>query len=284
MARLFLLLSLLGCPLVFFTLPLSPADLCGAVDLRAGTTRFGHAGLTYVVTTPRECLDGGCGLIVDLHGATMRVAQQETELGLARQGTQARRRGAKTPYVVVQPQAGGDPPVWTDEDAAGIFAATTCVAAKLKTGATHLGGFSQGAAIAAEMLCEHPSSFASFSAIAGGADALRSCLTRRRSDAVLPPILYIHGRRDPLVPFSTASKFLDAVRAATGKSGGAEPAAGEPLRLAGNGLLVQARIHDAAGGLAAGHCIPGGQGLLGCAAPFSAGEQVIDFYIANTPR
>src|SRR5262245_56229559 len=95
---------------------------CDLNGRHVGLQRVVSARLTYAVMLTAACTNGGCAIILDLHGATMRASSQEVETRLRALGTGAVERGAPTPFVVVQPTAGGSPPMWKTEDADRVFA------------------------------------------------------------------------------------------------------------------------------------------------------------------
>jgi hypothetical protein len=57
----------------------------------------------YTVTVPPDCVHGGCGLILDNHGATMNAAQQMPAPNYGSMAGPRRQYGAPTPFIVVQP-------------------------------------------------------------------------------------------------------------------------------------------------------------------------------------
>ena len=72
-------------------------------DTSAGSRVFTCDGFKYDVTVPDACAAGGCGLVLDVHGATMSGKMEDAN-------TDMRALGAKYGYVVVQPNANPAPP------------------------------------------------------------------------------------------------------------------------------------------------------------------------------
>lgn len=59
--------------------------------------------VVYTVTVPKGCENGGCGLVLDVHGMSMNANQQNAGTKLRQFGWVATDYGASTPYIVVQP-------------------------------------------------------------------------------------------------------------------------------------------------------------------------------------
>lgn len=59
--------------------------------------------VVWSVSIPDACTQGGCGLIIDIHGATMNAEGENKGSKLREYGLNAVSRGADTPYIVAQP-------------------------------------------------------------------------------------------------------------------------------------------------------------------------------------
>lgn len=240
-------------------------------------------GFTFTVSVPDGCEDGGCGLIVDVHGRTMNADIQNA-------GTNMRQLGREStpPYIVVQPNANGAPPSWSntggDDDRVVDFILEAIEAWEVDADRVHFGGYSQGGFMTWRMLCNHADIIASFAPIAGGARSGGQCVSGGAA-ATNPdaPILHVHGRDDTTVPFAEAARTRDDVIAAMGAEHQAEVLVDQDgtirTRHTGSGLQYDLLEHPE------GHCLPGGGGRFGCARDvgFGVGEVIIQFYI-NHPR
>lgn len=220
--------------------------------------------ISFVVSVPPVCQSAPCGLIVDVHGGTMNAAKQDAETNLRYLGEQAPEFGAQSPYIVLQPELLRKDFRWNRNDLKQILAYVNELTERfeIRPDDRHFGGFSQGGVMAAWLLCSNAGDFVSYSAIAGGAQALLECFTAGASPSF--PLLYIHGRNDRVMPFTHAQALAQVV-------------AGDSSLNAG----IKFHFHDLQGGLAGSHCVPGGEGRFGCGTQ-SAGEQIIQFYIAQS--
>lgn len=224
-----------------------------------------HGDIAFVVSVPAACRAQSCGLIVDVHGGLMNADAEDQETGLRRLGATAPQLGAAAPYIVVNPELLRADHRWAESDVAPILAFVDRLQERFgfRRGDRHFGGFSQGGIMAAWLLCSADATrFTSYSAIAGGASELVQCLDA----GVRPgtPLLYIHGRTDQVVPFRASPVLRDMVSQK------------EEL-----GWTVEFDFHDLRGGLAGGHCVPGGKGRFGCSGAI-AGEKIMKFYIAQS--
>lgn len=220
--------------------------------------------ITYVVSVPQPCKQGACGLIVDVHGGTMNAAKQNQETNLRKLGVHAENYGALSPYIVVQPELLRNDYRWQPRDMQNIMTFINSLSTKfqIRHHDTHFGGFSQGGVMAAWMICNRQHDFISYSAIAGGAEKLVSCIEQ----GVIPsePLFYIHGREDLMMSFTHAQALQETVN----EKGFSD-------------WKVKFYFHDMRGGIAGAHCVPGGQGRFGCGEQ-SIGIQILQFYIAQS--
>lgn len=241
------------------------AALAAAVADSAQLLREKTGDLEFVVSVPAACHSGSCGLIVDVHGGLMDADAEDLETGLRRLGESAAQYGSKTPYIVLNPSLLRGDHRWSEADVEPILAFVDRLQQQftIRPADRHFGGFSQGGIMAAWLLCgPHAARFTSYSAIAGGADELLQCMESGKKPAV--PLLYMHGRSDQVVPFRDAPVLSERVG-----------------RTEGSGWVVEFDFHDLRGGLAGGHCVPGGRGRFGCG-DASAGEKIMKFYIAQS--
>ncbi len=234
------------------------AGRCGPVA-RAGRQEVHCGEVRFVVTSPGACPEGGCGLVLDLHGYGMTAEDEEAHTRLAALGVP---RG----YVVVQPSAPGWPSSWERPERFDLHPHDATVWAFVEASVVHLGiapsrvhvvGFSQGALVAFRLLAAHAADLASLVAVAG-ADALD------RLPALPVPVLYAHGRLDRVVPYALMGA-VEAAIAAAWSLGPAEvapsgPASSFVVRRTMAGKTVELLSHDLVVDLAGplgGHCWPG---------------------------
>lgn len=224
-----------------------------------------HGDIAFVVSVPAACQSQSCGLIVDVHGGLMNADAEDLETGLRRLGAMAPEYGAAAPYIVVNPELLRADHRWSQSDVTPILNFVDRLQERfaVRRDDRHFGGFSQGGIMAAWLLCGADATrFTSYSAIAGGASELVHCLDAGSRPGA--PLLYIHGRSDQVVPFRASPVLRDKIS-----------------QKQGLGWAVEFDFHDLRGGLAGGHCVPGGKGRFGCSGAI-AGERIMKFYIAQS--
>lgn len=278
----------------------------------AGHHAFACDAITYEVEIPATCTAGGCGVVFDVHGATMTAAAEDKSTGLRAAATALN-------YIVVQPTAPllflarswtpsiDDPKVWT-------FLQQLVTALVVNPKKIHFTGFSQGGAMTWRMLCAHADVLASIAPVAA-ADGqslspsappfvLDCPFTTLSRPSTQVPILQMHGTADGLVPFSKGQQQRDAVISAwslTGPTTVASDAKFAHTRyVSPSGTVMEFIQHDyaAPGSLLlvnlGGHCLPGGADLppngtlsttlyFSCVQPnaFVWGQQVMQFFVAH---
>ena len=254
----------------------------------AGHHSFSCDGLTYEVEVPIACAKGGCGAVLDIHGAGMTAADQDM-------GTHQRALGRKYGYVVVQPQAPGAWPLWDQSKHIPMLYTTMrdiVIAYAIDKKRVHNVGFSMGGGMTWRMLCTHADFFASFALIAA-APGCEFKGTNVPSREV--PVLQMHGHKDTLMNFTLVamSERNDAFRYWQ---------MGDNKKVLERDADYQATTYSTKSGteyqfwehhykarsvITAGHCFPGGSDRgtkwtqFGCedADAFVAGEKVMRFFI-----
>jgi poly(3-hydroxybutyrate) depolymerase len=242
--------------------------------------------LAYDVEIPAACAQGGCGLVLDMHGYTMNAAEEDA-------GTNMRALGQQYGYVVVQPTA---PLAWgwiQSTDVPAVFAFVNDVATALVTDPkrAHVMGFSQGGGMTWRMVCDH----ADFWASAAPLSALPGCdWTASSHPSRELPIVHVHGYYDALLnyyAYGTAQR--DALLAYWKNDAGTvfESDTGyEATRyLSPSGTPYEFWRHDymALNTTYLGHCFPGGSDVgyaltqFGCAdqGTFLVGERAMQFFL-----
>ncbi len=287
----------------------APTGCVSAVT--SGHHSFSCDSVTYEVEIPAACITGGCGIVFDVHGATMTAEAEDKSTGL-------KTSAAALGFVVVQPTSPSvgfthtwtpstdDPKVWT-------FLQQIVTALAINPKRIHFTGFSQGGAMTYRMLCAHADVLASVAPVAAadgqtfGTVSPPFVLDCAFTGSALPsrqvPILQMHGTADALVPFSKATQQRDAAVSAW--------ALGAPVTVTTNAKFVHTRYTSASGTVVeflqhdyvaptnlvyylGGHCLPGGQDLptssipsatmyFSCSEPtgFSWGQMVMQFFVAH---
>lgn len=258
-------------------------------------------GISYDVEISSECAGGGCGLIFDVHGATMDAASED-------RNTNLRALGSAAGYVVVQPTAPPGSgalsgPAWDpvrDDPKVLAFLLLTSRALRVDPDRVHFTGFSQGGFMTWRMLCDHAEIFASMAPAAACGGLFRGCSfagTDRPSREV--PVLYIHGSRDTIVSgcgpsqrdlvITGWSMRMDSVL-----SSDADHSWTRYLSPGGTAFEFIGHDYSAYSYVLSGHCLPGSRDIgtsrfgtsgYGCDddSPVSWGEAVLAFFQAH-PR
>jgi len=262
-------------------------------SVAAGDHVFQCAGYAFDVHVPVKCTSGGCGIVLDVHGATMSGRMEDNNSGM-------RAIGEREGYLVVQPNAKGTPPnaVW-DQAADGekVWSVLTLVrnVFAIDKKRVHLMGFSQGGTMTFRLVCAHAEEIAS-AAPAGEDGCTGAALTAAKREV---PLHFMVGKTDALVSYSgIAVPQRDALVAAW--------ALGTPVKTAGDasyeafrytnakGTVFEMVAHEyeAASFILKGHCYPGSTdpasvpGQLfsfACTPPnaFDWGEEAMKFFRAH---
>jgi polyhydroxybutyrate depolymerase len=163
----------------------------------AQTFTFDGDRRQYLLAIPPE--DDGTrhlGLIFDFHGHGGSMADHAADTGMAAEGTG---RG----YVVVTPQALGDPARWNFTDAADqpddfgfVDALVTDLSRRLciDEDRVFVAGHSNGSAFAAFLACRYPYEIAGVAMVSATTPV--TC-----PDGIAPAALAVHGTADPIVAY-----------------------------------------------------------------------------------
>lgn len=275
-------------------------------DVSSGHHSFSCDSITYEVEIPASCTGGGCGVVFDVHGATMTAATEDRSTGL-------RATAGALGYVVVQPTA---PLVFgtrswtpsTDDAKVWTFVGQLRTALAIDPKKVHFTGFSQGGALTWRMLCAHADVLASVAPVAAadGMTAFSDCSFSGGTPSQQIPVLQMHGTLDGLVPFSKGVQQRAAAIAAWSLVGpttvNSDPKFSHTRYLSPTGTVFEFLQHDyvAPGSLLlvnlGGHCLPGGADLppggtpttslfFSCVPPnsFVWGQLLMAFFVAH-PR
>lgn len=257
-------------------------DLC-AQSLVAGSSQMECEGMSFDIGIPETCMEGGCGVIVDVHGYGSSGAEADDHTDLQRLGNDAG-------YVVVQPNSPGYG--WDYEaDAPRIrsFLDQLIEAANIDRGRVHIGGMSQGGYMTWVFVCDHADLIASAAPLSGDEGQEMWCGFVTGSPSQQVDILLVHGRNDPLVPFGTALAYRDTVIDAweMTESGVLQDESTYRWTRWSNsaGTVFELLEFDWEGGNWGGHCYPGAPETerAGCGTdtPIHYGEAALEFYIAH---
>jgi predicted esterase len=275
-------------------------DEC-VTEATPGDHVFTCSGMGFDVSLPAACLAAPCGLILDVHGASMsgRIEDHNTQL---------RALGAEHGYVVVQPNAERGPPTSSftpDTDDAKVLDFLDRVERAFHTDAArvHMTGFSQGGFMTWRFLCAHAERFGSVAPLAACTPGLFAgcAFTGAELPAARVPILYGHGLQDEIVDYDGCAESQRAAVIAAWGLASTEIVSSDDrhtwTRYRGpDGAILETIVHDyeASSFILSGHCLPGGMdagdepGQLfsyACEGPnaFRWGEVVMQFFLAH-PR
>jgi len=278
-----------------------PAPEGCITSVAAGHHMFTCDELVYDVEVSASCAAGGCGLIFDVHGATMTATVED-------RNTDLRALGSARGYIVVQPTAppGTLGPSWDparDDPKVLAFLELTMRAYRVNPDRVHFTGFSQGGYMTWRMLCAHAELFASVAPAAACTGTLfpACAFSATERPAVEVPVLYMHGRGDNIVAFSCGQGQRDAVVAGWSMttdsvvSMDADHTWTRWRSAGGNTFEFIEHGYEAYSRILGGHCFPGspdigtsrfGTSGFGCDAttPFDWGETVIAFFEAHPRR
>ncbi len=274
-----------------------------------GVRQYGcNSGTHYVVFTvsiPKACKTVSCGLILDIHGATMNAAEENAGTNLQYYGWKAAQYGASTPYIVIQPNlthlfdtqndtldplsvVGG---AYNNEiPIIDQFVNNVIQALHVDNHRIHVHGFSRGAQTANVFYCNHSNLYASYAMTGGGT----TC-------AITKPLMMTNGLTDPNITLAALVTAAFAANRQTVTSVVAEDPSWQTPRLTytssgwvpvgkqshiryTQGSLVLENVkHSGASYPLAGHCLPvttPAQWLV-CQDTFNLGENLIKFFIQN---
>lgn len=225
-------------------------------DVSAGDHTFSCGGLTFLVMVGETCTQYACGLIFDIHGATMSGAQM-------RDNTLLYKIAPSKGYIVVNPSAtasntGGTWDLTNDPPTVADFMDRTIKAFHIDPKRIHVGGFSQGSIMTFWFLCNHNQMIASAAPVSGATsvDCLNDSWPRI-------PIFYENGTKDQASMIDSARMMVDKIVSQLKLTGGDQIAGdGHYMRKhwqGDQGMVFDYIEHDYGGqAVLDGHCIPGG--------------------------
>lgn len=286
----------------------------GEITARTYDCYVEGTNVVYSLAVPEGCELGGCGLIVDNHGATMNANTENNGTQLREYGNTAVSRGALTPYIVLQPS-------FTDGfDDAGLFLDIGSVvgggyatelpnminvidqvinAFNVDEDRMHFYGFSRGASTMNLFYCNETlkNKFASYAGGGGGS----SCAVQAGK-----PLMIVNGISDPGQEFigSATGNVEDFMLQQPNMvhqviqisdnwpnrnigfsfwEGITWTGTHYHQRFESGDYILETVRHSAKGFPYIGHCHPrtGIDRWLVCRADFDLGQKLIDFFIAN---
>jgi len=251
------------------------APEAGCITTRtAGLSHYACNNVMYTLMASDACMQGGCGLVVDMHGFSMSADQEDLN-------TDMRARGSANGYVVLQPASRGQPPAtgWHfNEDPPNVLAVTQEL---IRTFAinpkkVHVQGVSEGCQMTWMMFCLNQTMWATLGPMIEDASACFTTVEQARK--LTPrPVIWMDGIHDALHDFSGTQQSVKILQEAWKLEAPSVVANGTHfthLRYQGDGDLVQEFIyHDhfaiPFGPLPVwGHCIFGSKDLPGTTRAF----------------
>lgn len=278
-----------------------------AIGVRNYECTVDNRNVIWTLSVPRYCELGGCGLIVDIHGATMSAKQQNAGTKLREYGWKAKDRGAITPYIVAQPNltdlfdenlildfgsvVGGA--YGAEIPAMVVFIESVLVTFNIDANRTHMYGFSRGAATTSVFYCDNPllETFASFAVGGGGINC-----------PLDHPLLILNGNADPgkmSINDAAVAEIQSQGQVATtvisedsswnkpflefSWSGIRSKGRHQHIRYESDNSHLESIRHSGITYPAAGHCHPISEfnNWLNCYTTIDTGAKLIDFFIAN---
>jgi polyhydroxybutyrate depolymerase len=284
------------------SLPPPPVPSGCVTDVTAGDHEYQCGPHKVDARIPAACLQPGCGLILVLHG--------DTGNGLLMDGhIQMRELGEQHGFIVVAPTGppfgfGQPGSTWSTDDDANLVDIVLQFAGVFRVNIrnVHVTGFSRGGFVTWRLACDHADLFASAAPSGAGFGnnfGEPTCFTQNRAPARHIPIIFLMGRTDTSVGYSTMVGIRDAAIAAYGAAGPTlveGDAAFRHDRWEGSDAVIETLDHayetvgDGPFASARGHCVPGSttdpyapQYAIPCVMPngFVWGQKVIDFFIAH---
>jgi len=227
-------------------------------DVSPGDHTFECNGITYLVLVDEQCTKRACGLIFDIHGATMSGLQERDNTLLHQMAPQAG-------FVYVNPSAtsqntGGtwnltnDPPKIAEvfKKVMGVF--------HVNPKRAHVTGFSQGGFTTLYFLEHHNDILASAAPVAG---ALQGAAWATAAWNPRVPMLIMNGITDAASTIDNSRAMIDQMVSGLALSGGSEIEGDGHYSwkqwTGADGMDLEYIEHDYGGQVVlGGHCIPGG--------------------------
>lgn len=243
--------------------PIDPPVAGGCIDdVSAGDHTYTCEGIRFLTMVDEQCTTHACGLIIDVHGATMSGE-------VMRMNNRLHQLAPPEGYIAVaptEPSATWDlaahPPIIAD------FIEQMTTAFHLNTRRIHITGFSMGSGVTFWFLCNRPDLIASTGPVTGAsadqvkvADTGMSCIESLDAGwQPRVPILFMSGTEDGALTIEAARARTEGIVSRLGLTGGDEIDGDGSYRrkrwTGADGMVFDFLEHDYSGAVA-GHCIPG---------------------------
>jgi hypothetical protein len=277
------------------TLPIDApvADDC-ITDVSAGDHDFDCDGINYLVMVDERCTQNACGLIMDVHGASMSGQVMRTNNRL-------HQLAPPEGYLTVHPTAPtgawdfvGEMPKLAD------FMDRMIKAFHVETRRVHVTGFSMGSGATFWFLCNRTTMLASTGPVTGSSAS--QVVVEATGDSCIEsidaqwmprvPILFMSGSEDSALSIADARARADGIASRLSLTGGDVIDSGNGYSRKrwqdGEGMILDFLEHDYTSGILAGHCIPGGPAsdvIFACGqGDLDWGQTVLDWFIAHPKR
>jgi hypothetical protein len=227
---------------------LIPAAQCGAINFR--------------LFVPEQCATSSCGIIVDLPGVTLTAAITDRQ-------TQLSQRGPAAGFIVAEATASGAVlglPAFDGNAPRNVIAFLEEAVRELNVDRNkiHLQGFSQGAGVSLNVLCQRSDLIASASVIAPAGGGPADCF-RNGPPGNVQALMFTQSSQDQLVAPARTQQTVNRIIAGMGltQASGtmiASAARGAVIRRFMNpqGKILQVFTHNDGGATVGnGHCFPG---------------------------
>lgn len=243
-------------------------------------------GIEFWVTVPKQCSSRACGLILNIHGATM------TDHATMEQATNMIAVASKQDFIVVHPHAmSGTWDIPNDKESIFATLQELISAFDVDTTRVHSTGYSQGGQISWALGCEHADVLASI-APAEEINRQSDCWKTDKRPARELSVLFTFGRQDSIAGgFDAAQMQVDQYVAAGMLSGPVDiggTAGGNWQRqrwTSASGHVLEFLAHNYTNPLIAGHCLVNPQAMtyVNCSAPldYNWADEVVTFFVAH---
>lgn len=275
--------------------PIDPPVASGCIDdVSAGDHTFTCGGIPFLTMVDEQCTTNACGLIMDVHGATMTGA-------VMRMNNRLHELAPPKGYIAVAPtEPGGAWDFPTQMPILADFIDQMIVAFHLNTQRIHVTGFSMGSGATFWFLCNRPDLIASAGPVTGASASQITvestgmpCIESLDADwQPRVPILFMSGTMDTALTAEAAQARTDTIVSNLGLTGGDEIEGDGSYRrkrwTGPDGMVFDFLTHDYSG-VVAGHCIPGPTPdvIYGCTSGGVAldwGQTVLDWFVEHPKR
>ena len=260
-------------------------------DVSAGDHTFTCGGIPFLTMVDEQCTTHACGLIMDVHGATMTGA-------VMRMNNRLHELAPPKGYIAVaptEPSGAWDFP--TQMPILADFIDQMIVAFHLDTRRIHVTGFSMGSGATFWFLCNRPELIASAGPVTGASASQITvestgmpCIESLDGDwQPRVPILFMSGTMDTALTAEAAQARTDAIVSQLSLTGGDEVEGDASYRrrrwTGADGMVFDFLTHDYSG-VVGGHCIPGPTPdvIYGCTSGDVAldwGQTVLDWFVEH---